>query len=440
MPERLASFSAALHLGLALRYGGDPAHIRSTPSTEPDRESGLTRNYLVLYDSLPGGTGYLQRLVEGVGEEFRAVLAAAQEYLRDCPCQDGPRRACHLCLLGYAPEREYPLLDRREALWMLDDVLGEDGRSRWDVKPVRKDRAGRTEDEEADRRRFARQAQSDLERRFIDCLDRWLADPAHQADVEHEETPTGRQGKQFTLRRRDGSPIRWESVAQKPLYAQGTVPDLLLRPVAGETTSDGAPPMPVAIYLDGYRWHASAATNRIAGDAAKRARLRADGMLVWQITWDDVMAWEKELRSRAGRGAAADGDEAAQGLVRALAGPSAQAAWPPYSVEGETSPGGRARGNWEKQRQDPGEIDRLFAGAIPALLGFLADPDLRRWRAMVRLCVAGLLQLAKRDEVVDASPEAAVPWIEAALRDDDRPLVRGQGLRLYPCATGPVCL
>ncbi|MEU3046949.1 DEAD/DEAH box helicase [Streptomyces sp. NPDC006984] len=436
VPERLASFSAALHLGLALRYGGDPAHIRSTPSTEPDRASGLTRNYLVLYDSLPGGTGYLQRLVEGVGEEFRAVLAAAQEYLRDCPCRDGSRRACHLCLLGYAPEREYALLDRREALWMLDDVLGEDGRSRWDVKPVRKDRAGRAEDEEEHRRRFARQAQSDLERRFIDCLDRWLAEPAHQADVEHEETPTGRQGKQFTLRRRDGSPIRWESVAQKPLHAQGTVPDLLLRPVAGETTSDGAPPVPVAVYLDGYRWHASAAANRIAGDAAKRARLRADGMLVWQITWDDVMAWEKELRDRAGRSAAADGDEAAQALTPALAGPSARAAWPPYDVEGEASPGGRARGNWEKQRQDPGEIDRLFTGAIPALLGFLADPDPRRWRGLARLCVGGLLQLAKRDEVVDTSPEAAVPWIEAALRGDERPSVSGRGLRLFPVRDG----
>ncbi|MFV6027778.1 DEAD/DEAH box helicase [Streptomyces sp. NPDC056264] len=432
VPERLASFSAALHLGLALRYGGDPAHIRSTPSTEPDRESGLTRNYLVLYDSLPGGTGYLQRLVEGVGEEFRAVLAAAQAYLRDCPCRDGSRRACHLCLLGYAPEREYKLLDRREALWMLDDVLGEDGVSRWAVKPVAKDRAGRAEAEEEDRRRFARQAQSDLERRFIDCLDRWLADPDNQADVEHEETPTGRQGKQFTLRRRDGSPIRWESVAQKPLYAQGTVPDLLLRPVAGETTSDGAPPMPVAIYLDGYRWHASAATNRIAGDAAKRARLRADGTLVWQVTWDDVMAWEQELRGRAGRGAAADGDEAAQALTPALAGPSSQAAWPPYAVDGDTTPGGRARSNWKDQRQDPAEIDRLFAGAIPSLLGFLADPDLRRWRAMARLCVGGLLRLAKREEVVDAAPMAAVPWIEAALRGDARPPVSGKGLRLYP--------
>ncbi|MCZ0970975.1 DUF1998 domain-containing protein [Streptomyces albulus] len=70
--------------------------------------TGLTRNHLVLYDSLPGGTGYLQRLVEHDGEEFRAVLAGAQEYLRECPCKKGPRQACHLCLLGYAPDRDYP--------------------------------------------------------------------------------------------------------------------------------------------------------------------------------------------------------------------------------------------------------------------------------------------------------------------------------------------
>lgn len=431
VPERLASFSAALHLGLALRYGGDPAHIRSTPSTEPDRESGLTRNYLVLYDSLPGGTGYLQRLVEREGEEFRSVLAAAQAYLRDCPCKDGRRRACHLCLLGYAPEREYGLLDRQEALWMLDDMLGEDGRSRWAVHPVRKDPAGKKAAEEEDRIRFAEQAQSDLERRFIDCLDRWLADPAHQADVDHEETPTGRHGKQFTLRRRDGSAIRWESVAQKPLYAQGTVPDLLLRPVAGETTSDGAPPMPVAVYLDGYRWHASAATNRIAGDAAKRARLRADGVLVWQITWDDVMAWEQELRSRAGRGAAEE-DGAARALLPALAGPPAQAAWPPYPVQGENSPGGKARADWDRKTRNPAEIDRVYAGAIPSLLGFLADPDLNRWRFMARLVVGGLMKLVQREDVVDADPKAAVPWIESALRDEAKPVVAGQGLRLYP--------
>jgi hypothetical protein len=305
VPERLASFSAALHLGLALRYGGDPAHIRSAPTSEPDRATGLTRNHLVLYDSLPGGTGYLQRLVEHDGEEFRAVLAGAQAYLRNCPCEKGPRPACHLCLLGYAPDRDYPLLDRREALWMLDDVLGVDGRSRWDVRRVRKDAdrraGGREGGEDVDRRRFAAQAQSDLERRFIDCLDRWLESAPDGAGVEHEETPTGRQGKRFTLRGRDGSPVHWEVVAQKPLDAHGTVPDLLLRPASDAATGDGPRPVPVAVYLDGYRWHASEAVNRIAGDAAKRARLRADGMLVWQITWDDVIAWEKERAVRAHR-------------------------------------------------------------------------------------------------------------------------------------------
>ncbi len=401
VPERLASFSAALHLGLALRYGGDPAHIRSTPSTEPDRETGLTRNYLVLYDSLPGGTGYLQRLVEGVGEEFRAVLAAAQEYLRDCPCQDGARRACHLCLLGYAPEREYALLDRREALWMLDDVLGEDGRSRWDVKPVRKDRTGRVEDEEEDRRRFARQAQSDLERRFIDCLDRWLAEPANRADVEHEETPTGRQGKQFTLRRRDGSRIRWESVAQKPLHAQERYricccapsrvrpPRTVCRPCLWPSTwtATGGTRPRRRTGSRGRRQAGPAASRRHAGLADHLGRRHGLG---------------EGAAGRAGRSAATEGDETAQALTPALAGPGARTAWPPYDVEGEASPGGRARDNWERQKQDPGEIDRLFAGAVPALLGFLADPDLRRWRAMARLCVGGLLQLAKRKEVVDA--------------------------------------
>ena len=440
VPERLASFSAALHLGLALRYGGDPAHIRSAPTSEPDRATGLTRNHLVLYDSLPGGTGYLQRLVEHDGEEFRAVLAGAQAYLRKCPCEKGPRRACHLCLLGYAPDRDYPLLDRREALWMLDDVLGVDGHSRWDVRRARRQPDGRPGDgergEDVDRRRFAAQAQSDLERRFIDCLDRWLESTADGAGVEHEETPTGRQGKRFTLRGRNGAPVRWEVVAQKPLDAHGTVPDLLLRPDEESPDGDGPRPMPVAVYLDGYRWHASEAVNRIAGDAAKRARLRADGMLVWQITWDDVIAWEKELREQSGRAGGADADEAAGALAPALAGPQARGAWPPYPVDGDGTPGGKARARWVQQRQDPAELDRLFAGAIPALLGFLADPDPRRWQVLARLAVAGLMSMARREDVVDAGPEAAVPWVEAALRGEDRPAVVGSGLRLYPVRDG----
>jgi replicative superfamily II helicase len=419
VPERLASFSAALHLGLAEHYGGDPAHIRSTPATEPDRDSGLTRNYLVLYDSLPGGTGYLQRLVERDGAEFRSVLAAAQEVLRKCPCKDGPRDACHRCLLGHAPQREYPLIVRQEALWMLDGLLGADGHSQWDVA---REQAGAG-------LRFADQAESDLERRFIDCLDRWLDHQRDEAEHDHATTPTGSFGKQIRLRRPDGSHIAWELVAQKELDAYRTRPDLLFRPLTDGTDGtgeDGEEPPPIAVYLDGYRWHASAQTNRIADDAAKRARLRADGILVWQITWDDVAAWDRALASAAGRD-----HVPSDRLAPVLAGPDADTAWPPYDTRSETGPGARARAAWQKAGRPPAEVDELlFAGAVPSLLAFLRTPDLTRWRNLAGLCVRGLLALHRKEDLVTAGPAGAVGWIEAAVRGERPPAADGQGLNL----------
>ncbi|MFF2807681.1 DEAD/DEAH box helicase [Streptomyces sp. NPDC058000] len=419
VPERLASFSAALHFGLALRYGGDPAHIRSTPATEPDRDTDLTRNYLVLYDALPGGTGYLQRLVDREGEEFRTVLAEAQRKLLACPCKGTSRRACHRCLLAYAPERDYKNVDRREALWMLDSLLGSDGTSGWDVRKESADAA----------LRFADQAESDLERRFIECLDRWLETLAtieNGAAAGHTSTPTGRNGKQFTLIRPDGGEVHWEVVAQKDLHDYRTRPDLLFRPIAGETTTDGAPPLSIAVYLDGYRWHASSRTNRIAADAAKRARLRADGILVWQITWDDVAAWDRSLKDEP----ATDVDAAPDPLTPVIAGPEADAAWPPYDVQSAAGPGAMVRKQWAGLRRDPAEVDTLlYGGAIPAFLGFLRDPRLNKWQQLAQLAVSVPAALRKR-ELVDADPATAVGWIEAAVRGEPAPAVTGQGLKL----------
>ncbi|MFF4664212.1 DEAD/DEAH box helicase [Streptomyces sp. NPDC001282] len=415
VPERLASFSAALHLGLALRYGGDPAHIRSAAATEPDRETDLTRNYLVLYDALPGGTGYLQRLADREGEEFRTVLAEAQRRLRDCPCKDTSRRACHRCLLPYAPEREYKDVDRREALWMLDNLLGPDGSSGWDV---------RKESPDAELR-FADQAESDLERRFIECLDRWLAGPGNAVDADHAETPTGRQGKQFALTGAGGRVVRWEVVAQKDLHGYRTRPDLLFRPITGDTTGDGAPPLSIAVYLDGYRWHASSRTNRIAADAAKRAALRADGVLVWQITWDDVAAWDHALKGSPEPGPDAVPDP----LAAVVAGPASDAAWPPYDVAGAAAPGAKVRSLWERQRRDPADVDALYAGAIPALLAFLRDPRPDKWQQLATLAVSAPAALRQRELVV-ADPGSAIGWIEAAVCGEPLPDVSGKGLRL----------
>ncbi|MFF2954909.1 DEAD/DEAH box helicase [Kitasatospora sp. NPDC057965] len=416
--ERLASFSAALHLGLALSYGGDPAHISSTTSTRPDRETGLTQHFLVLYDALVGGTGYLQRLVDREGEELRAVLAQAQAALNACPCAKEPRKACHLCLLSYVDQRDFKLVDRQEALWMLNELLGRDGSSGWSVSH-----------EPSSAARFAEQAESDLERRFLHTLDRWLESTAVKAgEVLHEETPTGRLGKQFDLLRHDGARVPWEVVAQKDLPEHRTRPDLLFRPRAG--SGDGETPA-VAVYLDGYRWHASERTNRIAGDAARRARVRADGTLVWQITWDDVVAWDKQLKTDEGVQAAdPDAEPRPDPLAATLAGPAAEKAWPPYDIVGGA--GARVRAQWQQQGHRPEDLDSVaFAGAIPSLLDFLRNPDPQHWQRIAKAVLSGLVLTTPPDKRIQAARSELPGLVGAVLSDRQPPLTTGGDIRLF---------
>jgi hypothetical protein len=61
----------------------------------------------------------------------------------------------------------------------------------------------------------------------------------------------------------------------------GTRPDFVL-----EATGSSIPP--IAIYTDGFAFHASPAHNRIADDAQKRHALREIGYRVLSITWDDL--------------------------------------------------------------------------------------------------------------------------------------------------------
>ena len=59
----IQSFMAALQLGLKKRFGGRVDHLRMTLQDEPGSDGGPRRQYLVLYDSVPGGTGYLHQLL-----------------------------------------------------------------------------------------------------------------------------------------------------------------------------------------------------------------------------------------------------------------------------------------------------------------------------------------------------------------------------------------
>jgi hypothetical protein len=77
---------------------------------------------ILLYDTIPGGAGHcFELLVLG-----RTWLEEARKILRGSPSHDATcRRACLECLLDFAGQFHAHRLDRKGALDLLDDVLGE---------------------------------------------------------------------------------------------------------------------------------------------------------------------------------------------------------------------------------------------------------------------------------------------------------------------------
>lgn len=95
----LPSLRAALLLGLREQFGGTPNHLGVMPIKEP--VGGGTRDALLLHDLVPGGTGYLAEFNDP--QKVWDALRHAFQIVRDCPCKDEERLACHRCLLPLAP-------------------------------------------------------------------------------------------------------------------------------------------------------------------------------------------------------------------------------------------------------------------------------------------------------------------------------------------------
>ncbi|MBL7487317.1 DEAD/DEAH box helicase [Frankia sp. AgB1.9] len=368
--ERVESLRAALRMGVDLHFGGDPQHLATTIASMPDRATGERRWFLVLFDSLPGGTGYLDRLT--APDAMRDTLRAAYDKLLDCPCAEEQRRACHRCLHLYAPESRQDVVSRRAALAMLEPLLfdagGGDG---WDVTAI----------EDTGTVGLDQQVESDLEARFLATLRTWarITD-----DVALDEEGHASGHLRFTA---GNEVVHWRLTAQDP--ADGTRPDFTFTRVDG-------PRQKVHVYLEGFRFHATHAHNRIAHDAAKRARLRARRDVVFQITWDDLD----------------------------LFGGSREAVpvWPPYGGQAEEA----AREGYERlggQRAQLGPT--VFANPIASLIAYLRAPAPTRWlgpagaMAMGLLRSSGIEQVVTTDQAKDVA--RAVRGELRALAGDGRP-------------------
>ncbi|MFE0191433.1 DEAD/DEAH box helicase [Streptomyces sp. NPDC058989] len=353
--EKVHSLQAALRLGVDDAFGGDPQHLDTTLAAMPDRDTAEKRHFLVLYDRLPHGTGYLDRLTSPAA--FRQVLDGARRLLVECACNDEGGQACHRCLYRYADERHIESVSRQAALEILDELLGTDTDA-WATKPV-----GNTDQIGLDG-----QVESDLEARFLKALRGWAG---QRGDTVLEESGDN----SGYLRLDDAGTVHgWRLTAQRNEGFTRT--DFTFERIDG-------PKQKITVYLDGHRYHATRRHNRLAGDADKRNRLRADGRIVFQLTWDDLDVFERRTS-----------------VAEASAGrePS-EPVWPPYP---------RSAQDIAKQLYTDRGGDDLattaFTDPMTMLLAYLRSPDNATWGKRASAVVGGLLGTGQKILVGNGTP------------------------------------
>ena len=263
--ERLASFKAALMLGLRDSFGGDPSHLRVIESDfpAPGGDPGERNRFVVLHDTVPGGTGYLPRLADP--DELRRILTRARELITTCECQTRGKPGCHKCLYGGIGRHELPRVSRTIALELLDEILTD-----WKLVPAPQGTITGVN--------LSPVVQSELERMFKVLLQRW--GDKNDVRVTAHPDPDHAAHSRFDLRFQDGP--HWQIREQVYLADHKTIPDFYA------TRVDATGSNPVAIYLDGWAWHREA--DQVDADATRRASLRAGGIRVWTLSYPDVKA------------------------------------------------------------------------------------------------------------------------------------------------------
>jgi ATP-dependent helicase YprA (DUF1998 family)/Zn-finger nucleic acid-binding protein len=260
----IPSLAAALLLGLHEQIGGSPDHITIAAISEPVVDhDGVTTEALLLHDVVPGGTGYLAELANP--GRMWDLLHQAWERVRDCTCQHEQRLACYRCLVPFAPAGLLDYVSRSAAERHLRAILT----------------SGMPDAEPADAMSWSLTAkepvlpspESHLEQSFRKVFTERVT--ALGATVK--ETP-GPQGNRLSITF-SGATRQWTLEPQVQMGSSR--PDFVLR------SSQGNLPL-VAIFTDGWLYHASPAHNRIADDARKRQELRDGGVIVLGITARDV--------------------------------------------------------------------------------------------------------------------------------------------------------
>ena len=258
---KMESFVAAFMLGMK-EYFGNVDHLRATVSEVPVQDADYRKQYLVIYDSVPGGTGYLKQLMHDKNALID-IFEKALQVMENCSCQDDPQKdGCYHCLYAYRQSQQIGHISRSAAIRMLKSILsGKDNVQKIDkinsipVNPL---------------------FDSELEQRFMEAI-RTKVGASNVSD-------TIRNGKHsYYVKLED---VAWEIEPQVLLDAADGVavkskPDFVFWPVSAPHHK------PVAVFTDGFLYH----KDIVADDTIKREAIRRSGNFrVWSLSFKDVQS------------------------------------------------------------------------------------------------------------------------------------------------------
>ena len=259
-PEKLHSFIAALQLGLKLHFQGNVDHLRVLISEEPQPNGSLRRPYLFLYDTVPGGTGYLKQLLRKT-DDFMAVLEKALTIAENCECEDG----CYECLFAYRNSFDQDKTSRTAAVSILKAILSR----KQTLKPSDSSLSGVKLNALFD---------SVLEQRFIEALRRYRYQ--ENPTIVRNEVIHGKAG--YFVKMGDQA---WNVEPQVNLGpSQGVVvpskADFVFWPATNVSQIK-----PIVVFTDGWEYHC----DRIGHDFLQRMAIAQSGQFrVWSLSWADV--------------------------------------------------------------------------------------------------------------------------------------------------------
>lgn len=282
--DEIETLVSCFLLGLRLRFEGDPSHLAIFPQRLPDGDNNLQRDYLVILDRIPGGTGYLKALFQEtneagcLGEGLMTVMRRALDALETCRCRrvgerqsDRDTDGCYRCIRTYSQRYRADVVSRELGIRLLKQLIT------------------------AGEKRTERQALTEipntslfgsiLEREFVRRLEEWVIE--NRQGAWEKTLVRGKTGFRFTVPPAQATASHtWEIELQPQLNSlQGVSipcqPDFMLHCADDESI------LPVAIFTDGFEFHVT--TDRLADDMRKRRAILASGRFhVWNLTWDDL--------------------------------------------------------------------------------------------------------------------------------------------------------